>query len=83
MEIPFTATPGPLNAAAELDSDKPVDFFGLIMTDELLDLIVRQTNLYARETIAAMPVRQSSRVCNTVQYSNVLLLPNSNLSIFL
>ncbi|CAL8349093.1 unnamed protein product [Boreogadus saida] len=43
--FPFTATPGPRGAAAELDSDLPADFLTLFLTDELLQNIVDQTNL--------------------------------------
>ena len=35
-EIPFTATPGPRGAAADIQSDDPVDFVELYLTDELL-----------------------------------------------
>ena len=60
-EFPFTATPGPINAAAELQSDQPVDFFSLFVTDELLDHIVHQTNIYAKESIARLPFLPHSR----------------------
>ncbi|KAG7524376.1 hypothetical protein JOB18_010852 [Solea senegalensis] len=45
-QIPFTATPGPRRAAAEMDSDLPAVFLELFLTDELLQHIVDQTNLY-------------------------------------
>ncbi|XP_063046024.1 piggyBac transposable element-derived protein 1-like [Engraulis encrasicolus] len=51
--IPFTATPGPRSAAAELDSDQPADFLELFLTDELLQNIVEQTNLYASQYFEA------------------------------
>ena len=54
MDLPFTATPGPRNAAAELQSDRPVDFLALFLSDELLDMIVEQTNIYAEKTIARL-----------------------------
>ncbi|KAL7405919.1 hypothetical protein ABVT39_010144 [Epinephelus coioides] len=41
--VPFTATPGPINGAAALDSDQPVDFVELFLSDELLQDIVEQT----------------------------------------
>ncbi|CAL9704079.1 unnamed protein product [Knipowitschia caucasica] len=53
--FPFTATPGPQNAAAELDSDLPADFLELFITDELLQLIARQTNLHAQQYFQAHP----------------------------
>ncbi|XP_063068735.1 serine/arginine repetitive matrix protein 1-like [Engraulis encrasicolus] len=37
------------SAAAELDSDQPADFLKLFLTDELLQNIVEQTNLYASQ----------------------------------
>ncbi|XP_068171293.1 piggyBac transposable element-derived protein 4-like [Antennarius striatus] len=54
-KFPFVATPGPQNAAADLDSDQPVDFMQLFLTEELLGHIVSQTNLYARQFIQAHP----------------------------
>ncbi|XP_041960142.1 piggyBac transposable element-derived protein 4-like isoform X2 [Alosa sapidissima] len=51
--FPFTATPGPRKAAAELDSDLPADFLELFLTDELLRHIVDQTNLYASQYFEA------------------------------
>uniref|UniRef100_A0AAV2J2Y6 PiggyBac transposable element-derived protein domain-containing protein n=1 Tax=Knipowitschia caucasica TaxID=637954 RepID=A0AAV2J2Y6_KNICA len=49
-DIPFTATPGPRGAAAQLTSDKPIDFVNLFITDALLETIAEQTNLYAEQT---------------------------------
>lgn len=46
-KLPFTATPGPQSAAAELDCDRPEKFLELFLTDDLLQHIVEQTNLYA------------------------------------
>ena len=48
-DIPFTANPGPINGAAALDSDQPVDFLELFLTDELLQNIADSTNLYAEQ----------------------------------
>ncbi|CAL8390702.1 unnamed protein product [Boreogadus saida] len=53
--FPFTATPGPRRAAVELDSDLPADFLTLVLTDELLQNIVDQTNLYASQCFEAHP----------------------------
>uniref|UniRef100_A0A8C6TMA0 PiggyBac transposable element-derived protein domain-containing protein n=1 Tax=Neogobius melanostomus TaxID=47308 RepID=A0A8C6TMA0_9GOBI len=54
--FPFTATPGPRNDAAELDSGLPADFLELFLTDELLQHIAQQTNLYASRGHAWKPV---------------------------
>lgn len=54
-KFPFTATPGPQKAAAELESELPADFLELILTDELLQLIADQTNLYASQYFQAHP----------------------------
>lgn len=51
----FTATPGPQNAAADLDSNEPADYLDLFVTDELLQHIRAQTNLYARQYFEANP----------------------------
>ncbi|KAM3857245.1 piggyBac transposable element-derived protein 4-like [Diretmus argenteus] len=50
----FTAVPGPLKAAASLESDEPVHFFELLLSDEVLQLIVVQSNLYAEQCIALL-----------------------------
>ncbi|XP_029976247.1 piggyBac transposable element-derived protein 4-like [Salarias fasciatus] len=55
QKFPFAASPGPQNAAAELESDLPVDFLELILTDELLQHIADQTNLYADQFFQAHP----------------------------
>lgn len=52
--MPFTGVPGPRNAAASLHSDNPVDFLELFLCDELLLLIVEQTNMYAEQCIAVL-----------------------------
>ncbi|XP_061637356.1 piggyBac transposable element-derived protein 4-like [Phyllopteryx taeniolatus] len=49
----FTATPGPRSAATELDSKLPADFLELFLTDELLQRIADQTNLYATQYFQA------------------------------
>ena len=46
--FPFTGTQGPRGAAADIDSEAPVDFLELFLTDEIMEHIVDQTNLYAR-----------------------------------
>ncbi|XP_063060042.1 piggyBac transposable element-derived protein 4-like isoform X2 [Engraulis encrasicolus] len=53
--MPFIATPGPQNAAAELDGDQPASFLELFLTDDLLQYIVDQTNLYAVQYLRAHP----------------------------
>ncbi|KAM3837991.1 piggyBac transposable element-derived protein 4-like [Diretmus argenteus] len=52
--LPFTAVPGPRNAAGSLQSDKPADFLELFICDELLLLIVAQTNKYAEQCFAVL-----------------------------
>lgn len=47
--FPFTAEPGPRSAAGTLTSDNPTDFVELFLTDELLEKIVVQTNLYMQQ----------------------------------
>uniref|UniRef100_A0A667ZA88 PiggyBac transposable element-derived protein domain-containing protein n=1 Tax=Myripristis murdjan TaxID=586833 RepID=A0A667ZA88_9TELE len=49
--INFTANPGPVKDAAALDSDKPADYVQLFISDELIQDIVDQTNLYANQYI--------------------------------
>ncbi|XP_068193512.1 piggyBac transposable element-derived protein 4-like [Antennarius striatus] len=65
-KFPFVATPGPQNAAADLDSDQPVDFMELFLTDELLGHIASQTNLYARQFIQAHLPHSRERVWKPV-----------------
>ncbi|XP_062397738.1 piggyBac transposable element-derived protein 4-like isoform X2 [Sardina pilchardus] len=62
--FPFTATPGPREAAAELDSDRPVDFLELFLTDELLQNIADHTNLYASQYFEARPYNLPYSRCN-------------------
>ncbi|KAL7404530.1 hypothetical protein ABVT39_016045 [Epinephelus coioides] len=51
--IPFNANPGPASKAAALESENPVDFVELFLSDELIQNIVIQTNLYAQQYIEA------------------------------
>ena len=52
MQIPFTGTPGPTALAGELGADsEPVNFFELFVTDELLEMLVLETNRYAQQCI--------------------------------
>ena len=53
-DIPFCGDPGPRNKAAALQSDNIVDFVELFLSDELLQHIVDQSNLYADQCIAAL-----------------------------
>ncbi|XP_077397628.1 heterogeneous nuclear ribonucleoprotein U-like protein 1 isoform X2 [Festucalex cinctus] len=53
--IPFTATPGPLNAATQLESGQPADFLQLFITDELLQHIADATNRFADTFFQADP----------------------------
>ena len=62
LEFPFTAQPGPINEAAALQSDNPADFLGLFMTEELLQILVEQTNLYAEKSITRLPNLPHSHV---------------------
>lgn len=45
VNIPFTQNPGPTNAAAALESEQPVHFVELYISDELVQNIDNQTNL--------------------------------------
>ncbi|VVC46359.1 Hypothetical protein CINCED_3A018309 [Cinara cedri] len=44
--IEYTALPG---LKFLPDSDKPIDYFNFLFTDELLDLLVKKTNAYSLE----------------------------------
>ncbi|XP_048010518.1 piggyBac transposable element-derived protein 4-like [Megalobrama amblycephala] len=52
--IPFTENPGPIGDAAALESEQPLDFTELFISDVLFQNIVDQTNLYADQYIQAM-----------------------------
>ena len=62
LEFPFTAQPGLINDAAVIQSDEPADFLGLLMTEELLQILVDQTNLYAVKSISRLPNLPHSRI---------------------
>uniref|UniRef100_A0A673MY08 PiggyBac transposable element-derived protein 4-like n=1 Tax=Sinocyclocheilus rhinocerous TaxID=307959 RepID=A0A673MY08_9TELE len=57
--LPFTENPGPVGDAAALDSIEPKDFIELFISDELIQNIVDQTNLYADQIHAWKPVTVS------------------------
>ena len=56
--------PGPKNAAAVLQSEDPLDFLELVLTDELLEMIVEETNRYALQTIPTVKNTKEARVRN-------------------
>ena len=57
----FTGQPGISDDV--LDCENPLDFFKLIITDELVDLIVNYTNIYADQMILkAQPLSSRSRL---------------------
>ena len=51
-DIPFSGEPGATAAAGHLGAEsEPVDYFGLFLTDELLQMLVVETNRYAKQCI--------------------------------
>ena len=51
--LAFNETPGPKKEAYTLNSSAdPIEFFNLFLTDELLDVLVLETNRYAAQCIA-------------------------------
>jgi len=58
----YTATPG---LKCLPNGDKPIDYFNLLVTDELLDILVDETNIYAIE-IFLNSVSDKSRISNWV-----------------
>lgn len=56
-DIPFTGQPGPTALLADLGPDsKPVEYFEKFLTDELLEMLVVETNRYAEQCIAKVCV---------------------------
>ena len=46
-----------------MDSKKPIDFFKLLVTDELINTMVLETNKYAKQEINKhRPLKRSSRL---------------------
>ncbi|KAL4104132.1 hypothetical protein QTP88_019445 [Uroleucon formosanum] len=58
----YTATPG---LKCFPNGDQPIDYFNLLVTDELLDFLVDETNIYAIE-IFLNSVSDKSRISNWV-----------------
>ena len=68
--IPFTGTPGPCLEAAEIQSEDPVDFLGLYLTDDLLGMICHYTNRHAERSIPAreeLPIHSRLRAWRPVE----------------
>ena len=56
----FMVVPG---LKVNMDSEKPIDFFNLFVTDELINTIVLETNNYAEQEINKhYPLKSSSRL---------------------
>lgn len=47
------------------ENDRPVDYFNFLFTDELLDLLVEETNAYALEIFFKTP-HQNARISNWI-----------------
>ena len=59
-KIKFTGTPG---LKIQMNSMQPIDFFKLFLTDDLINLMVTETNRYADQEINKhLPLRRSSRL---------------------
>lgn len=58
----FTGTPG--MQVQMLPDASPFDYFRLFVTDELIKILVRETNLYAEQFIRDTKVKDKSRVKN-------------------
>ena len=67
VDLPFTAKPGPLGSAAVLESSEPVDFLELILTDEFLQMVADQTNLYAAQSIPSIEALSEWTPVNTLE----------------
>ena len=57
----FQGAQGPTDQAIIDDIESPMDYFNLIFDNDLLDLIVNETNLYASQHIARHELRPHSR----------------------
>ena len=53
-DMPFSGVPGPRSKAATIQSDSPADFVELLIDEEVLQLIVQHTNLYAEQCMTNM-----------------------------
>lgn len=58
-DFPFLGNPG---LKINLESDEPMDFFRLFLTDTLLENIVTETNSYAEELFLSKQTREKSRI---------------------
>ena len=78
QDIEFTGTPGLQGAAAGLDhTAHPADFFELILTDELLQRIATETNLYAEHCIRQVCTEaspHSPHKLHTIQFKELYWL---------
>lgn len=63
----FTAT---LGFKSLPNGDKPIYYFNLLVTDELLDILVEETNIYAKE-IFLNTVSDKARIYNWVDTNRV------------
>ena len=58
-DFPFLGNPG---LKINLESDEPVEFFRLFLTDDLLENIVKETNSYAEELFLSTQTKEKSRI---------------------
>ena len=69
--FPFTETAGPKNEADTLSSSSdPVEFFNLFLSDELLDVLVAETNRYAIQCIDRDALLEEEKRAKAEVYSS-------------
>ena len=68
--LAFTNSPGPKKEACTLKSEsEPIEFLNLFLTDELLDVLVTETNRYAVQCITQEARREEAKRVQAEVYS--------------
>ena len=68
--LAFTNSPGPKKEACTLKAEsEPIEFLNLFLTDELLDVLVKETNRYAVQCITQEARREEAKRVQAEVYS--------------
>ena len=76
----FTGVPG---IPGTVSTESPIDIFELMITDELVDIIVEQTNLYFQQNIIGKIFKKSSRITRYLESKHARLFNQSDIRLYI
>ena len=76
----FTGVPG---ISATVATEGPIDIFELMITDELVEIIVEQTNLYFQQNLVGKIFKKSSRITRYLESKHARLFNQNDIRLYI